>query len=373
MKKLSDYDYIFPTPGSFAAFTLQERLPKILQDIIDSNDLAPTASEQLKALKNNVWEHQIQELPVRKLALPYWSAFFRQYVGKPLSQTPFFFGEVYFYQLICHIIGNESLDHFEKTKQRDVISNENFIVQTSIRYQNGQFSLSDLLLLATRGNQADLSQLSTSRQSEGPSLLMDHRLQLIDRIASCDRVHFVLDNAGIELFTDLLLVHHLVKNKGVAKVFLHFKQQPIFVSDALIKDFWWLIEFLEGVDCSDFGGDIRQWIEEDTIRLASHAFWTAPAFFTQLPEEVIANDAGSLIISKGDANYRRFFEDRDFSYSANFPELFHHCRYDLFALRTLKSELQTSLDPAIVAGITDKDWMVNGKHAVIQHLIDNGQ
>ncbi|MEL7148798.1 MAG: ARMT1-like domain-containing protein, partial [Bacteroidota bacterium] len=218
------------------------------------------------------------------------------------------------------------------------------------------------------GNQADLSQLSTSHQSRNLSLLMDHRLQLINKMASCDRIHIVLDNAGVELFTDLLLVHHLIQSKSVAQVSLHFKQQPIFVSDALIKDFWSLIEFLEGTGCSGFCSDFRRWIEEDSIRLFFHPFWTTPSFYTQLPEDVIPNDTRTVVISKGDANYRRFFEDRDFPYSANFPRLFHHCRYNLFALRTLKSELQTNLDPEKVSEITDHDWMVNGQYAVIQNL-----
>jgi uncharacterized protein with ATP-grasp and redox domains len=49
-------------------------------------------------------------------------------------------------------------------------------------------------------------------------------------------VIIVLDNCGLELLADLVLADGLLARGAVARVVLHCKAQPVFVSDAMAKD-----------------------------------------------------------------------------------------------------------------------------------------
>jgi hypothetical protein len=75
-----------------------------------------------------------------------------------------------------------------------------------------------------------------------------------------------------------------------------------------------------------------------------------------------------LVISKGDANYRRLLGDRHWAFTTPFTEIVSYFPAPLVALRTLKAELVCGLEPGQADSVAeqDPDWMVNGCWGLIQ-------
>ena len=75
----------------------------------------------------------------------------------------------------------------------------------------------------------------------------------------------------------------------------------------------------------------------------------------------------SLLISKGDANYRRILGDREWDITEGFHQIVDYLPVPLAALRTLKCELAVGLDLDQIQFVFNQDpkWMINGKWGVI--------
>lgn len=84
----------------------------------------------------------------------------------------------------------------------------------------------------------------------------------------------------------------------------------------------------------------------------------------------LANDlqAAHLVISKGDANYRRLLGDRHWVFDDSFADIVAYFPAPLLALRTLKSEIVAGLPPDQIAAMPqrDPDWLINGRWGLIQ-------
>jgi hypothetical protein len=75
-----------------------------------------------------------------------------------------------------------------------------------------------------------------------------------------------------------------------------------------------------------------------------------------------------LVVSKGDANYRRLSGDLDWPPTTPFQDVVRYFPTALLALRVLKAELALGLTSNQVQDldIQDPDWRFNGNWAVIQ-------
>jgi len=75
-----------------------------------------------------------------------------------------------------------------------------------------------------------------------------------------------------------------------------------------------------------------------------------------------------LLISKGDANYRRLLGDRAWPFTTPFAEVVSYLPAPLLALRTAKSEVAAGLTQAQIDALNDDDpdWLVNGRWGVAQ-------
>ena len=152
------------------------------------------------------------------------------------------------------------------------------------------------------------------------------------------RVDIVLDNAGFELFVDLILAGYLLCTKLATHVVLHPKSIPWFVSDVIPKD---LAELLEVVaDPQTFyrssDDEIRSegpqsltekeaanlkflfenWSQlhgEGKIILRPNRFWTHAGSFWRMPKLALELyedlKESELVIFKGDLNYRKLTGD----------------------------------------------------------------
>jgi damage-control phosphatase, subfamily III len=153
------------------------------------------------------------------------------------------------------------------------------------------------------------------------------------------RVDIVLDNAGFELFVDLILAGYLLSSGLATIVVLHPKSIPWFVSDVLPSDFAALLNALASpkrfyetpseeeehqqqkpvpLSESDEGQLaflFQQWsglYANGHVILRPNRFWTHPGSYWRLPQDKdLFEDlkTSELVIFKGDLNYRKLTGD----------------------------------------------------------------
>lgn len=154
------------------------------------------------------------------------------------------------------------------------------------------------------------------------------------------RIDIVLDNAGFELFVDLILAGYLIAAGLATTVVLHPKSIPWFVSDVLPGDFVALLSALaapqnfygtqseedknagkEPVPLSESENSNLQFLfqnwsqmhAEGQLMLRPNDFWTAAGSYWRLPksEPELFDDLkeSELVIFKGDLNYRKLTAD----------------------------------------------------------------
>ena len=154
------------------------------------------------------------------------------------------------------------------------------------------------------------------------------------------RVDIVLDNAGFELFVDLVLAGYLLHSGLATHIVLHPKDMPWFVSDVVPKDFGELLNVL--VNAKSFyetpseddqakgktpiplsekeGDDLKQLFEswsslyaEGKIIMRPNVFWTEGGSYWRMPQTApsLFEDLkeSELVIFKGDLNYRKLTGD----------------------------------------------------------------
>jgi hypothetical protein len=109
------------------------------------------------------------------------------------------------------------------------------------------------------------------------------------------------------------------------------------------------------------------------LGVTDHLFWTSPlpgwGLFRSLYDELAESD---LLISKGDANYRRWLGDRHWKATADLQAIVDYAPAPLLAMRTLKSEVIAGLDAAAEKRAHDRSesWMTDGTFGVIQFAPD---
>ena len=197
------------------------------------------------------------------------------------------------------------------------------------------------------------------------------------------RIDYVLDNAGFEIFVDIAFAEWLLSVGLADTIHFHLKQVPWFVSDALIKDFWWTMNTLassQNKNLSDLGNRWKERVSDGTFVLTDHPFWTTSYEYSAM--KAIAPDLYSelsksyLVFFKGDLNYRKLLADRNWLYTESFSIALEGFEpTNICALRTLKADLVTGLKPGVAdrAATEDKDWMITGQYAVLQMHRSNNE
>jgi hypothetical protein len=192
---------------------------------------------------------------------------------------------------------------------------------------------------------------------------------LLDR-ARPGTVCVVADNAGRELLPDLVLIDHLLET-GAARVALHLKPYPYYVSDATTAD---AIDCLRRlVNASGRAAEIgrRLWVAVEVGRLAirTHPFYCAPLTYRHLPAGLAHEFAtASITILKGDLNYRRLVGDCSWPPTAPFAALSACWPSPLAVLRTLKSDVIVGITSETLSTLdaTGEPWRTNETRALIQ-------
>lgn len=168
------------------------------------------------------------------------------------------------------------------------------------------------------------------------------------------RIDIVLDNAGFELFVDLILAGYLLTSGLATTIVFHPKSIPWFVSDVLPSDFGALLSALASPttfygpsadgeehadqqpvpltekEQSDLQFLFQDWSSkhaEGQLVLRPHTFWTAAGSYWRLPgtEPQLYEDLkeSELVIFKGDLNYRKLTADVRNSFSSQLQDTNH--------------------------------------------------
>jgi uncharacterized protein with ATP-grasp and redox domains len=164
---------------------------------------------------------------------------------------------------------------------------------------------------------------------------------LRDSTSTERRVDFVLDNAGFELYADLVLAGYLLSSGLATQVVLHPKSVPWFVSDVMPADFAALLNAMSNprgffdapaspsgaddapsttpltdAEVHDLSAVFQDWAThhaEGRLIIRPNRYWTAGGSFWRLPFEAkeLYEDlqASRLVIFKGDLNYRKLTAD----------------------------------------------------------------
>jgi len=196
------------------------------------------------------------------------------------------------------------------------------------------------------------------------------------------RVDIVLDNAGFELFTDLILADYLLTHCHLQTVHFHGKAIPWFVSDVTQHDFQWVLNQMSISENSVLSKLSARWqcfiADGRWVLHFDDDFWTLPHAFSHMqtlaPSLYSELSLSTLVIFKGDLNYRKLVGDRNWLGNEPFSSVLNgFSPAPLCTLRTLKCDTVVGLETEVLQRLRQKhgdknDWMCQclGDYAVIQ-------
>jgi damage control phosphatase ARMT1-like protein len=375
--------------GSFAHNTLAVRLPRIVQDTIELNAFPPQILNALQGLRAELIGGLIRGVAEDASDRHFWNDISREYIGRSWLDVPWYWAEAFFYRRILEATRYfqpgpmHHVDPYRAAKLTELVP-EVAPRAAAITLRGLPADLSKrfeiLLFSSLWGNRIDLSykvamEAGPARrlEDERKNLLVDDSEHLWDALHLKPSSHLALiaDNAGTELTMDLLLVDFLLENDLAAKISLHLKQQPFFVSDAMPEDMEAELGALARgePEAQALAGRVRAHREQGRLDLYPHWFYTTSLFYFQLPDDLRRElSKMDLVILKGDANYRRLLGDAHWDPITSFDQATAYFPAPLVALRTLKAELIVGLSPGEPKRLSqiDPDWMVNGRRGMVQ-------
>ncbi|MCJ1353227.1 MAG: hypothetical protein MMC33_003212 [Icmadophila ericetorum] len=230
------------------------------------------------------------------------------------------------------------------------------------------------------------------------------------------QIDIILDNAGFELFVDLILAGYLLITQLATRVILHPKSIPWFVSDVIPADFSALLSALSDPqklystptedekhaekpapaplsekEVSELEFLFESWSQfhaEGKLIIRPNGFWTHGGSFWRLPSTtpVLFQDLkeSQLVIFKGDLNYRKLTGDVMWPPTTSFEEAIGPLGVGsgvrVLALRTCKADVVVGLEEGIDEKLRaeqgggevgegasgQRKWAWSGKWAVCQ-------
>ncbi|CAE7008208.1 hypothetical protein P3342_002813 [Pyrenophora teres f. teres] len=465
--------YSTSDPTSFAHTSARERWPIIITQGIDDVHRSlhdakdeSTVSEgkaivaELAKLKYEL-QHDRELTPIPNDGEPDVGAYNKELAarGNPKwHNVPWLYAECYLYRRISSIFKQtenwRSYDIFARQKMSTFKSSRPAVVELAARYKDivteleqkktikgaetqEQLEAAENLLFTEMceiclwGNATDLSLLtnlsyediqklqgSQARKDSEKNILvndLDKAFRVLTSAQKEDkkerRVDIVLDNAGFELFVDLILAGYLIASGLATNVVFHPKSIPWFVSDVLPADFGALLSALadprafygavsddekhagkQSVPLSEAESANLQFLfqswstmhAEGQLTLRPNDFWTAGGSYWRLPKaepELYADlKESELVIFKGDLNYRKLTADAAWPATTPFTEAIGPMGpgsgIRVLALRTCKADVVVGLPEGVDERIKATDgggsesgarkWAWSGKWAVVQ-------
>jgi hypothetical protein len=389
--------------NAFAHYSMSVRVPKILDEVSARNpDYPPSVHRAIARLRDDI----AGNAPLPPLGFPApdageWEAALAAHAGQTWLATDWFFAECYVYRclMMATRYWETGRDPFTPAKHEELRS-EALWRSVDARREAGPGEapapatveaeaevVSALLHRALWGNRVDLSYavgVAFGAAGQGEDLLCDDSARATRQLLRAGGdVHIIADNTGSELSIDLLLADALLAPGGggdgggagegtaAARVSVHVKLHPTFVSDAVASDVWTLISaFAEhGGVAGQVGARLGQGWAAGRLRVLPDPYWNGPRFLWDRPARLTrALDGATAVVVKGDANYRRAVGDAMWPAGPTFADATAYFPAPLIALRTMKSDALVGLPADQLARLdaTDRDWRINGRRGVIQ-------
>jgi len=110
-------------------------------------------------------------------------------------------------------------------------------------------------------------------------------------------------------------------------------------------------------------------VADGEIILCPNDFWSDGYNFNQMPELLLKDmNQSDLLIFKGDLNYRKLVEDRDWDYTTPTADLIDYFDTNVLINRVLKSEVIVGLQKENVPSYENSEWTYNAKYGIIEFL-----
>ena len=378
--------------GTFSHRTVTQRLPEIGRRALAESNFPPHIASRLNALFEDLPYGHIR--PLLELGAPdlaVWQAYIHPYEGRTWLEAPLFFVETYFYRRILEASGyfqpgaGLGVDPFAYQKAQGLIQArqalEPFEAELQPERLKHPLDLARLLHLDLWGNQSDLSMWPAGGKKEAPNGGKDEHVLCDDVSAIVEylqkhsgRVDIVLDNTGAELAFDLMLADGLLRRGAALVVRLWAKAHPTFVSDAIPTDVRRALDDLAvygGPGARGMAGRLLDNLVERRLQISSDYYWNSPLAGWEMPRAMRQELSGAaLVLSKGDANYRRWLGDRHWAYNTPVEAVLAYTPAPLGLLRVLKCEVGVGMPEDALARLPEIDpgWMTDGKWGVIQYV-----
>ncbi|GJN86308.1 hypothetical protein PLIIFM63780_009887 [Purpureocillium lilacinum] len=423
-------------PTSFASDSVRQRWPVILTGAVDDVYRAISKTddpekqtegkkivEQLGALKYEV-QHDRKLSPIEvDDGYPEEIAAYNkeiQDLGNPSwLDVPWLFSECYMYRRISTFFTLtkhwKNYDIFARQKIDTFRTSRNAVLELASRYKElieqiqanknsthdeeaEKLLFTEFFEICLWGNATDLSLLTNltyediqKLQGSAARKAAEKNILINDLPASYEilkkaraegqkerRVDFVLDNAGFELYVDLVLAGFLLASGLATQIVLRPKSMPWFVSDVLPGDFSALLnaisqpkaffetqsedEKLQGKvpeplsekEAEDLSFVFQDWATrhaEGQLVMRPNRYWTAGGSFWRLPHEApeLHDDlkGAELVIFKGDLNYRKLTGDAHWDPTTRFQQALgpmgKGSSVNVLSLRTCKADVVVGL------------------------------
>lgn len=363
--------------NAFARFSMAVRVPRILRDTVEQGRHLPALPRD--ALLRLAEEIEADApLPAPSPEAPdheAWAEAHAEHAGESWQNGEWFHTELAVYREVATRVGFwvHGLDPFTPAKREEADGARlGTILEAALAGgHRREERLMHRLHACLWGNRIDLSYtVAADRERRDEDLLVDDSSRAVERLASSRDVHLVADNAATELALDLALVDAVLEAPD-ARVTVHVKAQPVFVSDALVADVEHLLDTLErrGGEPAATSRRLRVARSERRLSLVPDLFWTGPRFLWQAPP-ALAGVLGSadVVIVKGDANYRRVVGDAIWPPAATFADAASYLDGTVVCVRTLKSDALVGVPEAICRTLDAREprWRIDGSRGVIQ-------
>lgn len=388
-----------PADGAhtFTYDSVQRRLPLIAEAVINNNEFPAPLVNELRSLAS--------EIAAGKPLLPLenggndWDDLLAPFLdnGDTWFSAPWWVAENYFYKRMLELTDaaegvGPTTDPFAKQKADSLAGSAGAFQSACAAGLTETSELAELVAASLWGNLADLSLSAgaalitpeAASSGEGATDGADSRMLCDDTAALCaalgacggQEILIVLDNCGLELVSDLLLVDGLLRTVKPSRIVLHAKDRPVFVSDVQPKDMAYHVEWLAQTEPqagSAMAARLQAALADGRLVVEAPTFYTSGRAFWEMPSEIYdAYASAAVVITKGDANYRRLLGDLHWAHDYSFSELvgsYWPKGTAVAALRTCKSGVLVGTTPeaeaAAVAAAPD-DWLVAGKYGVVQ-------
>uniref|UniRef100_A0A336M2J3 Sugar phosphate phosphatase n=1 Tax=Culicoides sonorensis TaxID=179676 RepID=A0A336M2J3_CULSO len=407
---------------SLAYFTLHDRLPRIITEIIDN---LARSKEQIVEARGEACREEIKtvigkiselkyELQTDKEFKPFpetcdelkkWNEFLLSITTKKsYFSAVWLYAECYLYRRIKLIFEEtnylQDYDYFKSQKDQTLVhccqSIKAIGASLAEKKIESDEEIRDYLFKVIKlnlwGNRCDLSvtagkevkvTLDPFAGLEGLDkfILINDSENIWQCLKSANGqadVQIINDNAGYELFTDVVLADYLIEHNLAKKITFNLKAIPWFISDALEHDVEFLLKFLEDTKDEFLVHLSEKWRNrfkngEFLIHKPIDHFWTSGYEFCKMEKadsELYERLSKShLLIFKGDLNYRKLLADFYWDPTTSFKDSLNgFLPTNLCSLRTVKADVISGLKSGIAEALTELDanWMKTGEYGVIQ-------